>query len=136
MMWTGGDGDAVVVARRIDGAKVPPYDRTTETRKAGHRAKGISYMEQDKGRPPILRRKGVIAIPNTTPQEAALMTRAEALQQWVKRTQVMLAYRSKLGRSFSQLYNLMRTKRLVEVALDNVLENTGAQTAGVDGITK
>lgn len=64
------------------------------------------------------------------------MTRAEALQQWVKRTQVMLAYRSKLGRSFSQLYNLMRTKRLVEVALDNVLENTGAQTAGVDGITK
>ncbi len=136
LTWTGGDGDAVVVIRGIDGAKVPPYDRTTETRKAGHRAKGISYMEQDKGRPPILRRKGVIAIPNTMPQEAAPMTRAEALQQWVKRTQVMLAYRSKLGRSFSQLYNLMRTKRLVEVALDNVLENTGAQTAGVDGITK
>ena len=84
LMWTGGDGDAVVVARRIDRANALPYDRAMETRKAGHRAKGISYMEQYEGRPPILRRKGVIAIPNTMPQEAVLMTRAEALQQWVK----------------------------------------------------
>ena len=30
----------------------------------------------------------------------------------------------------------MRTKRLVEVALDNVLANAGARTAGVDGVTK
>ena len=34
------------------------------------------------------------------------------------------------------MYNLMRTKRLVEVALDNVLHNKGAKTAGVDGVTK
>ena len=51
LMWTGGDGDAVVVVRRIDRAKALPYDRATETRKAGHRAKGISYMEQYEGSP-------------------------------------------------------------------------------------
>ena len=42
-------------------------------------------------RPPILTGKGVVAI-NTTPQTAAPMTRAEALQQWMKRTQEILAY--------------------------------------------
>ena len=73
---------------------------------------------------------------NTTPQTAAPTTRAEALEQWMKRTQEILAYRSIRGRTFSQLYNLLRTKRLAEIALTNVLRNAGARTAGVDGITR
>lgn len=61
---------AVVVVRRIDRAKAPPYDRVTETRKAGHRAKGISCMELYKGRPRIIR-TGVIAILYTMPNRGA-----------------------------------------------------------------
>ena len=87
------------------------------------------------GRPLILIGKGVVAI-NTTPQTAAPTTRAEALEQWMKRTQEILAYRSIRGQTFSQLYNLLRTKRLAEIALANVLRNAGARTAGVDGITR
>ncbi len=48
----------------------------------------------------------------------------------------MLAHRSLKRPTFSRLYNLIRTKRLIEVALDNVLENEGAKTAGVDGMTR
>lgn len=81
LRWTGEGGDAVVVVRGIDRADALPYDRTTETRKAGHRAKGISDMEQDKGRPPIIR-TGVIAILYTMPNCGA--PRAEAVKQWVK----------------------------------------------------
>ena len=76
---------------------------------------------------------------NTTPEvetEPQPGNRMEALYQWTKRTQEVLAYRSLQGRKFNRLYNLMRTKRLVEVALDKVLRNKGAQTAGVDGVTK
>ena len=63
-------------------------------------------------------------------------TRMQALYQWTKRTQEVLAHRSIQGLSFHRLYNLMRTKRLVEVSLDKVLRNKGAMTPGVDGITK
>lgn len=71
---------------------------------------------------------------NTTP--TAPVTHQQYLRQWTKRVQETLAYRSVQGRTFSRLFNLMRTKRLAEAALDNVLENTGAKTAGVDGVTK
>jgi len=75
----------------------------------------------------------VVAI-DTTPTAPA--TREQSLRQWLKRTQETLAYRSIQGRKFNRLFNLLRTKRLVEVALDNVLANTGAKTAGVDGVTR
>jgi group II intron reverse transcriptase/maturase len=75
----------------------------------------------------------VVAI-NTTP--AGTATREGSLAQWTKRTQEVLAHRSLQGRTFHRLYNLCCTKRLIEHALMKVLQNTGAQTAGVDGVTK
>lgn len=71
----------------------------------------------------------------TTPADPEV-ARWASLLRWTKRTQEVLAHRSIQGRTFSRLYNLMSTKRLIEVALDKVLLNTGAKTAGVDGITK
>ena len=76
---------------------------------------------------------------DTTPKvesDAKPETRMQALYQWTKRTQEVLAHRSLQERKFHRLYNLMRTRRLVEVALDKVLRNKGARTAGVDGMTK
>ncbi len=75
---------------------------------------------------------------NTTPvyEDNHTGSRAESLERWIKRTQEVLAHRSLQGRTFSRLFNLVRTKRLVEVALDHVLGNDGANTAGVDGVTK
>ncbi len=71
---------------------------------------------------------------DTTP--TTLAAREQSLRQWIKRTQETLAYRSIQGRKFNRLFNLLRTRRLAEIALDNVLENTGAKTAGVDGVTR
>lgn len=73
----------------------------------------------------------------TTPNAEAQFTgtRAENLDRWLKQTQEALAHRSLLGHTFSQLFNLLRTKRLVELAARNVLQNAGAKTAGVDGVT-
>jgi RNA-directed DNA polymerase len=76
----------------------------------------------------------VVAIDTTPKVEPE--TQTQALRQWIKRTQEVLAYRSLQGRKFHRLYDLMRTKRLVAVALDNVLSNQGARTAGVDGVTR
>lgn len=75
---------------------------------------------------------------NTTPEHQSdrLLTRQDALKQWVKRTQEILAYRSQKGLRFNRLYNLLRTKRLTEVALENVLQNDGAKTPGIDGVTR
>jgi RNA-directed DNA polymerase len=75
---------------------------------------------------------------NTTPETQSVQpfTRKDALSQWVKRTQEILAYRSQQGLQFNRLYNLLRTKRLTEVALENVLQNNGAKTPGIDGVTK
>lgn len=75
---------------------------------------------------------------NTTPniQQIQPLTRKDALTQWVKRTQEILAYRSQQGLQFNRLYNLLRTKRLTEVALESVLQNDGAKTPGIDGVTK
>ncbi len=86
----------------------------------------------------------MVAIDTTQPQTEGTASnqrlnaygRKEALRQWVKRTQEMLAYRSKQGLVFRRLWNLMRTERLAEVALEHVLSNEGASTPGVDGITK
>lgn len=86
----------------------------------------------------------MVAIDTTQPQTEGTTSnqrlnaygRKEALRQWAKRTQEMLAYRSKQGLVFRRLWNLMRTKRLAEVALEHVLSNEGASTPGVDGITK
>src|SRR5579863_9016068 len=63
-------------------------------------------------------------------------SREASLARWIKRTQEVLAFRSIHGLTFHRLYNLMRTKRLVEMALSNVLQNAGAKTAGIDGMTK
>lgn len=75
----------------------------------------------------------MVAIDTTPSLEA---DRKASLEHWIKRTQEVLAFQSQQGRSFHRLFNLLRTKRLVEVALDNVLANAGARTAGVDGVTK
>lgn len=97
---------------------------------SGRRASVVTGLPVS--RPPISR-KGVVAI-NTTPDAEA--GRKASLALWIKRTQEVLAFRSRQGRSFHRLFNLLRTKRLVEVALDKVLKNAGARTAGVDGVTK
>lgn len=62
--------------------------------------------------------------------------RGESLARWLKRTQEVLAHRSLQGRTFRRLYGLMRSRRLIEIALDKVLQNDGAKTAGVDGATR
>jgi RNA-directed DNA polymerase len=62
-------------------------------------------------------------------------TRADNLDRWLKQTQEALAHRSLHGHTFSRLFHLLRTKRLVELAAHNVLHNAGAKTAGVDGVT-
>jgi group II intron reverse transcriptase/maturase len=79
----------------------------------------------------------VVAI-DTTPeiQAEAPQDRMQSLNRWKKRTQEVLAHRSLQGRKFHRLYNLLRTKRLIEVSLDKVLRNDGAKTAGVDGVSK
>jgi RNA-directed DNA polymerase len=73
----------------------------------------------------------------TTPNAEVVFTstRADNLDRWLKQTQEALAHRSLHHHTFSQLYNLLRTKRLVELAARNVLANAGAKTAGVDGVT-
>ena len=75
---------------------------------------------------------------NTTPVQEVSFTarRTENLEQWIKRTQEVLAHRSLQGRTFRRLYDLMRSRRLVEVALNKVLQNDGAKTAGVDGVNR
>jgi group II intron reverse transcriptase/maturase len=59
-----------------------------------------------------------------------------ATEEWLKRTQESLALRSADGHTFNRLYDLLRDKRLVRLALNNVLENGGAKTPGIDGVTK
>jgi hypothetical protein len=56
--------------------------------------------------------------------------------EWLKRTQESLALRSCRGLTFNRLYDLLRDRRLVRYALDRVLRNEGAKTAGMDGQTK
>jgi len=60
-------------------------------------------------------------------------TTRHADDAWLKRIQTKLAIRSTHQETFSKIFGLMRTKRLARIALTNVLNNTGASTAGVDG---
>jgi retron-type reverse transcriptase len=55
---------------------------------------------------------------------------------WINRIQERLAQRSAQGQTFNRLYDLLRDKRLVRYALDQVLSNEGARTSGIDGMTK
>jgi len=57
-------------------------------------------------------------------------------QAWLNRVQANLAKRGLENGSFSNMYDLLRSKRLVRIALTNVLRNTGARTPGFDGISK
>jgi RNA-directed DNA polymerase len=68
--------------------------------------------------------------------QAKPASRIEAIHQWTKRTQEMLAHRAIKGLKFHRLYGLLRTKRLVWVALDKVLRSKGANTPGIDRVTK
>lgn len=69
---------------------------------------------------------------NTTP----LDERGTAPTAWINQTQEVLAHRSLNQQPFHRVFNLMRTRRLATVALNRVLANTGARTAGIDGMTK
>jgi len=55
---------------------------------------------------------------------------------WINRIQESLAQRSANHQTFNRLYDLLRDKRLVKYAIDQVLSNTGAKTPGIDGMTK
>jgi len=57
-------------------------------------------------------------------------------KSWITRTQETLAFRSRQGKNFHKLRNLFVTKRLIEAAIGHVLRNQGADTPGVDGVTK
>lgn len=52
---------------------------------------------------------------------------------WLNRTQELLAFRSRQGKTFGRLSNLLRCRRLWDEAIEIVLSNKGAGTAGVDG---
>lgn len=53
-----------------------------------------------------------------------------------KRIQERLAQRSKQGLVFTKLYDLLRDKRFVWLALSKVLANDGAKTPGIDQMTR
>lgn len=48
----------------------------------------------------------------------------------------MLALRSKQGKLFSRLSNLLKSKQLWRIAVDKVLSNKGSRSPGVDGKTR
>ena len=52
---------------------------------------------------------------------------------WLARIQELLTLRSKQGKSFSRISDLLRLRKLWFTALDKVLSNKGARTPGVDG---
>lgn len=54
----------------------------------------------------------------------------------MKRIQEMLALRSKQGKFFSRICNLLRSKRLWKIAVDKVLSNKGSRSPGIDGKTR
>jgi len=57
-------------------------------------------------------------------------------QAWLNCVQANLAKRGLENGLFSKLYDLLRSKRLVRMALTNVLRNKGARTPGIDGISR
>ena len=55
---------------------------------------------------------------------------------WLKRVQENLGKRSVENGKFDKIYDILRSKRLVRVAITNVLRNKGARTPGMDGISR
>jgi RNA-directed DNA polymerase len=82
-------------------------------------------------RPPITR-KEVVGM-RTSPTNTQGFNNGDL---WINRIQERLAQRSAQGQTFNRLYDLLRDKRLVRYALDQVLSNEGARTPGIDGMTK
>lgn len=61
---------------------------------------------------------------------------AKVVPDWIKRKQEILATQSQEGRIFGDLYDNLGNISFIWCAMENVLSNKGARTAGVDGITK
>ena len=61
---------------------------------------------------------------------------AKVIPDWIKRKQELLATQSQDGKTFSNLYPNLSNIGFIWSAMENILSNKGARTAGVDGITK
>jgi group II intron reverse transcriptase/maturase len=61
---------------------------------------------------------------------------AKVIADWIKRKQELLARQSQEGKTFSNLYQHLCDTGLIWCAMENILSNKGARTAGIDGITK
>jgi RNA-directed DNA polymerase len=61
---------------------------------------------------------------------------AKVIPDWIKRKQEILAMQSQEGNTFENLYQHLSNIRFVWCAMENILSNKGARTAGIDGITK
>ena len=61
---------------------------------------------------------------------------AQVIPDWIKRKQEILATQSQEGQTFSHLYRYLGNPEYIRCAMENILSNKGARTAGVDGITK
>lgn len=74
---------------------------------------------------------------DTARTTAAKMRETKAKNaRWVLWAQQKLAYQSCNGEPFTRLRHLLEWPRLVDLAVVNVLTNTGARTPGIDGKTK
>ena len=61
---------------------------------------------------------------------------AKVIPDWIKRKQELLAMQSQEGKTFSNLYQNLCDTGFIWCAMENILSNKGARTAGMDGITK
>ena len=61
---------------------------------------------------------------------------AKVIPDWIKRKQEILAMQSQEGNTFGNLYQHLSNIGFVWCAMENILSNKGARTAGIDGITK
>lgn len=61
---------------------------------------------------------------------------AKVIPDWIKRKQELLAMQSQEGKPFSNLYQNLCDTGFIWCAMENILSNKGARTAGIDGITK
>jgi group II intron reverse transcriptase/maturase len=61
---------------------------------------------------------------------------AKVIPDWIKRKQELLAMQSQEGKTFSNLYQNLCDTGFIWGAMENILCNKGARTAGIDGITK
>lgn len=61
---------------------------------------------------------------------------AKVIPDWIKRKQEILARQSQEGKTFNHLYPNLCNRGFIWCAMENILSNTGAKTAGIDGVTK